>query len=177
MPIYKGNQKIATLSVGGRVISNVYKGSTLVYSSQTKIPVYDLGNSSLNISTLGYPVPNSSLVGIPTDTASGLVKISSISGDLGHQGSSIICGTTTYSYLDNFTDSNGFLFHRYRVKSFLYVYLYVSPYSKVGDNVPVTINRMTIINNNNTFTMYYGESATRTESIGTVKKLYDYVYK
>ena len=32
MPIYKGNQKIATLSVGRREVNQVYHGSQLVYS-------------------------------------------------------------------------------------------------------------------------------------------------
>ena len=177
MPIYKGSTKLGTIYHGGTKIGKVYKGSTLVYSGQTKIPVYDLGNSSLNLSTLGYPVPNSSLVGIPTDTEYGFTKITSISGVLGSKGSSIICGNMTFSYLDNFTDSNGFLFYRYYTSDFLEWYIFVSPYSEVNDVVPMSTNSKAVINNNNTVTVYFGESPFKTYDIGTVKKINDYVYK
>lgn len=142
MAIYKGNQKIATLSVGGRKISKVYKGSTLVYSGAKNIPIYYIGDfGGSKFYSFGYPTANSTLVvqGTTTSLSGILPAIENITGNIGASGSTITLkfsnDTISATFQTSFTDSYGNLFYRYDYDfDFgLRFYAFVSPKANIGD--------------------------------------------
>lgn len=141
MPIYKGNQKIATLSVGGGKISKVYKGSTLVYSGAKNIPIYYIGDfSGGKFYSFGYPTANSTLVVQSSSIVLEILpSIENITGNIGTSGSTITLKysdqTQSATFQTSFTDSYGNLFYRYAFNNFgLELYAFVSPKDNIGDN-------------------------------------------
>lgn len=138
MAIYKGNQKIATLSVGGRKISKVYKGSTLVFQDKIEeiltLYVYRISNKEV---TKVFPsVSVGSYFSIYMISA----VIQTITGTIGNAGSSISVTPTNYPQVElTFTFSKevsltGYKYYEYTNDK---GYAYISPKQIINDTILV----------------------------------------
>lgn len=142
MTIYKGSQKIDKVNVGGTKIGNVYKGATQVYSDQLHVYNIYSTNQEKTYSCgffLGEPGANKTVVGGESKyTGSSLLTgvigtITSIRGTPGTTGSSLTAklagsNTDTFSFQDNYTDSYGGVWYRYKYTGFGTKYFLVSPF-------------------------------------------------
>lgn len=147
MPIYKGSTKLGSVYHGGTKIGKVYKGDTLVYSGISPIEQYRSGSYKF---TLTKPKKGSGYI----DGYDVLAVISSISGTLGEEGSTITGispnngnftagystppGSTAFNKQPSYVD--GYLFYPYMYyhtsgSMTSGITLWVSPKQLVGDSV------------------------------------------
>lgn len=128
MPIYAGSSKIKEIYFGSRKIGKVYKGSTLVYQNVPRL--YNQGSRwrTINPAKVGSPA----LLGY-------FEAISSISGQLGVSGSSLVISAIApyASFVYHHSETlEGYPFYVYRLTGFPGDDAYVSPGQRVGDYVP-----------------------------------------
>ena len=129
MSIYKGSTELGIIYHGGTKIGKVYKGSTSVYSDQLSVYNIYATNQIQKGSKgffLGEPGANKMVVGGISTSRDILTFVlgtinNIVSGTPGTAGSSIyagLYGTSSnygpYSYLDNYIDSYGGLWYRYK---------------------------------------------------------------
>ena len=128
MPIYAGSSKIKEVYAGPQKIGKVYKGSTLVYQSIPKLFQQGSGWRTINPAKVGSPA----LLGY-------FEAISSISGQLGVSGSSLVISAIApySSFVYHHSETlEGYPFHVYRLSGFPGDDAYVSPGQRVGDYIP-----------------------------------------
>lgn len=186
MAIYKGNQKIATLSVGGRKISKVYKGSTLVYSGAKNIPIYYIGDfDGSKFYSFGYPIANSKLIVEFVDgqiTTTYLSKITKITGVLGATDSIL---TVNYSnsdsfdlpFISSFTDSYGNIFYKYGILSFISKYAFVCPKAVIGDDAITGGADYGLVSSDGKTMTYYLDKLSKSFTMTTPTLAGTYTYK
>lgn len=184
MTIYKGSTKLGTIYHGGTKIGKVYKGSTLVYSGSTKnIPVYFVGDyKGSKFCTLGFPIADGNLVvGNGSDTASVLMPIIGITGNLGESGSTITIQYTaenqTYAFQGSFTDSNGNLFYRYNRNYFVETFVFVSPKANIGDNAIVSLATYCHISSDGKTLTYFYSKTSQSFAITNPTIVGNYIYR
>lgn len=184
MPIYKGSTKIGTIYHGGTKIEKAYKGSTLVYSGSTKnIPVYFVGDyKGTKFCTLGFPLADGNLVvGTGSETASVLLPIIGITGNLGESGSTITIQYTaenqTYTFQGSFTDSYGNLFYRYNLTGFIEVFVFASPKANIGDNALGSIATYCHISSDGKTLTYFYPNTSQSFAITNPTIVGNYIYR
>lgn len=141
MSIYKGNQKIAKLSVGGVNIAKVYKGSTLVFQDKIdvilKLYKYTNGNVFPSVSVGSYYSSKT----VVTDA----LKI--ITGTIGNAGSSVsvikVVNNRPYTTTFNFNrevNLNGYKYYEYIGSR---GYSYISPKQLIDDRIILSVEQIT----------------------------------
>ena len=195
MPIYKGSTKLGTIYHGGTKIGKVYKGSTLVYSGQ--LSVYNIyatnqvqkGNKGY---FLGEPGANNMVVGgISTSRAILTFVVGTInnivSGTPGTAGSSIyagLYGTSSnygpYIYVDNYIDSYGGIWYRYKDSSVTgnyTLYVLLSPFhTTVGSQLIYVedVNKAVFSSDASTITFYTGSGESVYNAASTLYGTFQY---
>ena len=184
MPIYKGSTKLGIIYHGSTKNGKVYKGSTLVYSGSTKnIPVYFVSDyRGSKFFTLGFPLSDGNLVvGTGSDTASVLLPIIGITGNLGESGSKITiqytAGNQTYTFQGSFTDSYGNLFYRYNYRDFIYTFIFVSPKANIGDNALFSIATYCHISSDGKTLTYFYPNTSQSFAITNPTIVGNYIYR
>lgn len=182
MPIYAGSSKIKEIYAGSRKIGKVYKGSTLVFQSIPRLfQQGNVGRYTLNPVKIGSPV----FIGY-------FEAISSISGQLGVSGSSLLISNIFpyASFIYHHTERlEGYLFYVYRKPDSGQIGgeaydAYVSPGQRVGDYVPTMwgiygaqgVGRVIAISGNTATEQIPGATQTDTFTI-TNTPVNNYIYR
>ena len=141
MSIYKGNQKIAKLSVGGVNIAKVYKGSTLVFQDKIEaiLKLYKYTNGSV--------FPSVSVGSCYTNKSTTSNALHSITGTIGNAGSSVAVVkvvnnkpyTTTFTF-NREVNLAGYKYYEYISSR---SYTYISPKQLINDSILITGEQIT----------------------------------
>lgn len=141
MSIYKGNQKITTLSVGGVKIGKVYKGGTLVFQDKIEEIL------TLYIYTNGSVFPSVSVGSYYTSKSVNTNDLKIITGTIGNAGSSVATikvvnnkpYTTTFTF-NREVNLNGYKYYEYFSQR---SYAYISPKQLINDRIIISAEQMT----------------------------------
>ena len=177
MPIYKGSTKLGTIYHGGTKIGKVYKGSTLVYSDQLSIyNIYATNQSRRNTGFfLGEPGANNMVVGGILELLTYIIGTINniVSGTPGTAGSSIYAGLYgtnnnygPYNYLDNYIDSYGGVWYRYKEATTSGKFVLLSPFH-------TTVGSQLINVENVSKAVFSSDASTITFYTGSRENVYD----
>lgn len=199
MPIYKGSTELGTIYHGDTKMGKVYMGSTLVSSGQQVVSVYNIyaTNQVQKGSTgffLGEPGANNMVVGgISTYKKQAILTYvlgtinNFISGTPGTVGSSLFAGlygTSSnygpYSYLDNYIDSYGSTWYRYKdstVSGPSTTYVLLTPFhTTVGSQLIYVgnVNKSVFSSDASTITFYAGSGESTYNAASTICGTFQY---